>query len=99
MKKLVLITGASGDLGTATAYKFALVTLTKSLAPETKSGELNMNSLLPGTINTPTNRNDIPNADFTTWVPCYNLVNTMLYLSSELANSVNAAIIPVYGKS
>jgi NAD(P)-dependent dehydrogenase (short-subunit alcohol dehydrogenase family) len=79
--------------------KSAIVTLTESLAAEHKSNDININCVLPGTIDTPTNRSDMPNADFTTWVPTEDIANTMLYLSSELANSVNGAIVPVYGKS
>lgn len=88
-----------GSMAPYCIAKSALVTLTESLAAEPKSGDININSILPGTIDTRTNINDIPNADFTIWVPCNDLINTMLYLSSELANSVNGAIIPVYGKS
>ena len=79
--------------------KSAVVTLTESLAAEHKQDDININAILPGTIDTPTNRNDMPKADFSTWVPCEDLANTMLYLSSDLANSVKGAIIPVYGKS
>ena len=79
--------------------KSAVVTLTESLAAEHKSNDINVNCVLPGTIDTPTNRSDMPKADFSTWVPTEDIANTMLYLCCDLANSVNGAIVPVYGKS
>ncbi|MEM8844805.1 MAG: SDR family NAD(P)-dependent oxidoreductase [Pseudomonadota bacterium] len=79
--------------------KSAVVTLTESLAAEHKQDDINVNCILPGTIDTQTNRKDMPNADYSTWVPTMDLANTMLFLSSNLANSINGALIPVYGKS
>lgn len=79
--------------------KNAVITLTESLAAEHKSNDININCVLPGTIDTPTNRNDMPNADFSTWVPTEDIANTILYLSSELSTSVKGAMVPVYGKS
>ena len=79
--------------------KSAVVTLTESLAAEHKQNNLNINCILPGTIDTETNRNDMPNADHATWVPAEDIANMMLFLSSDHASSVNGAIIPVYGKS
>ena len=79
--------------------KSAVITLTESLAAEHKQNDININGILPGTIDTQTNRKDMPNADHSTWVPPTDLANTMLFLSSDLANSINGAIVPVYGRS
>ena len=79
--------------------KRAVITLTESLAAEHRHDNININCILPGTIDTAANRASMANADFNTWVPCEDLANTMLYLSSPLADSVHGAIIPVYGKS
>jgi NAD(P)-dependent dehydrogenase (short-subunit alcohol dehydrogenase family) len=79
--------------------KSALITLTESLADEQKSTDINVNCILPGTIDTETNRNDMPNADYSTWVPPEDIANTMLFLCSPLAHSISGAVIPVYGKS
>lgn len=92
-------TEGKGKMAPYCISKSSVITLTESLSEEHKQSDININAILPGTIDTPTNRNDMPNADFNTWVPCEDLANTMLYLSSDLANSVNGAIIPVYGKS
>lgn len=92
-------TEGKGKMAPYCISKSAVVTLTESLAAEHKNNDININCVLPGTIDTPTNRNDMPNADFSTWVPTEDIANTMLYLSSDLSASVNGAIVPVYGKS
>lgn len=79
--------------------KRAVVTLTECLAAEHKQNNLNINCILPGTIDTETNRKDMPNADHASWVPPEDIANMMLFLSSDHAQSVNGAIIPVYGTS
>ena len=79
--------------------KSAVVTLTESLAAEHQADDININCILPGTIDTAINRADMPNADHSTWVPCEDLAHSMLFLTSPLARSINGAVIPVYGKS
>ena len=88
-----------GNMAPYCIAKSAVVTLTESLAAEHHADNININCILPGTIDTPTNRQDMPNADHSTWVPCEDLANTMLFLTSSLAQSINGAVIPVYGKS
>lgn len=77
--------------------KSAVVTLTESLAAEYEN--INVNCVLPGTINTPTNKNDMPNADHSTWVPPEDVAKALLFLSSASADSISGAVLPVYGKS
>ena len=92
-------TEGKGKMAPYCISKSAVVTLTESLASEHKLDNININCILPGTINTEINRNDMPDADHKCWVPPEDIANSMLYLSSSLANSINGAIIPVYGKS
>ena len=79
--------------------KAAVVTLTQSLAAEHKMNNINVNCILPGTIDTPQNRADMPDADFSSWVPTADLANEILHLCSEQAKGVTGAAVPVYGKS
>ncbi|MGI9227468.1 MAG: SDR family oxidoreductase [Gammaproteobacteria bacterium] len=79
--------------------KAAVVTLTESLAAEHKMNNINVNCILPGTIDTPTNRADMPDADYSKWVPTTDLANEILHLCSEQAKSVVGAAVSVYGKS
>ena len=88
-----------GKMGPYCASKAAVLTLTESLAAENKHTNINVNCILPGTIDTPQNRADMPDADFGTWVPPRALADVVLFLSSEASRCVNGAAIPVYGQS
>ncbi len=79
--------------------KAAVITLTQSLAAEHKMNNINVNCILPGTIDTPQNRAAMPNADFSNWVPTTDLANEILHLCSQQANGVTGAAVPVYGRS
>ena len=88
-----------GRMGPYCASKAAVKTLTESLAAENKFDNITVNCILPGTIDTPQNRNDMPDADFDKWVPPAALANVVLFLASDAARCVTGAAIPVYGKS
>lgn len=88
--------GAS--VGAYSASKAATVSLIKTVAIENKDAGLTANVVLPGTIDTPTNRKAMPDADFSTWVPPANIASLVLWLASEAAQDVNGAAIPVYGE-
>ncbi|HVI08768.1 MAG TPA: SDR family NAD(P)-dependent oxidoreductase, partial [Candidatus Binatia bacterium] len=50
------------------ASKAAFVSLMKTAALENKDAGITVNAILPGTIDTPANRRDIPKADTSQWV-------------------------------
>ena len=79
--------------------KAAVVTLTECLSAEYKMQNINVNCILPGTIDTPQNRKDMPDADYSNWVPTTDLANEILHLCSDQAKGVTGAAVPVYGKS
>ena len=79
--------------------KAAVITLTQSLAAEHKMNNINVNCILPGTVDTQQNRLDMPDANFSNWVPTTDLANQILHLCSEQAKGVTGAAVPVYGKS
>jgi len=81
------------------ASKAAVITLTESLAAEYRFDNINVNCILPGTIDTPQNREDMANADFSKWVAPEQLADVILFLSSNAAIAVNGAAVPVFGKS
>ncbi len=88
-----------GRMGPYCASKAAVKTLTESLAAENKFDNINVNCILPGTIDTPQNREAMPEADFNNWVPPAALADVVLFLASEAARCVTGAAIPVYGRS
>ncbi len=79
--------------------KSAVIRLTESMAAELKDDNINVNCILPGTIDTPRNRQEMPKANFSKWVSPEALADTMLFLASDAARAVTGAILPVTGRS
>jgi len=87
------------NMGPYCASKAAVITLTETLAAEHKYNGINVNCILPGTIDTPQNRDAMPDADFSKWVPPAALADVIVFLASDAARCVTGASIPVYGQS
>jgi NAD(P)-dependent dehydrogenase (short-subunit alcohol dehydrogenase family) len=81
------------------ASKSAVIRLTESVSAEVKDFGIQVNCILPGTIDTPQNRKDMPKADFSTWVEPESLANVILFLASHQAKDIHGAALPVYGRS
>jgi NAD(P)-dependent dehydrogenase (short-subunit alcohol dehydrogenase family) len=79
--------------------KSAVIRLTESMAAELKEAGINVNCVLPGTLDTPQNRRDMPKADHSRWVPPVALADVILFLASDAARAVHGAAVPVYGRS
>jgi NAD(P)-dependent dehydrogenase (short-subunit alcohol dehydrogenase family) len=92
------LSGVPG-LGAYSAAKSAVIRLTESLAGELKEQAITVNCVLPGTIDTPQNRQDMPKADFSRWVAPAAIADVILFLLSDAARAVSGAAIPVYGRS
>ncbi len=90
----------TGDARVAaySASKAAVVRLTESLAAEVKGSNITVNSVLPGTIDTPQNRRAMPKADFSRWVEPEAIADVIVFLASDAARAITAAAIPVYGR-
>ncbi|MEE9508734.1 MAG: SDR family oxidoreductase, partial [Anaerolineales bacterium] len=63
-----------------------------------KRSGIRVNCVLPGTIDTPRNREDMPNADFSRWVAPSEIAEIISFLASEKSVAVTGASIPAYGK-
>jgi NAD(P)-dependent dehydrogenase (short-subunit alcohol dehydrogenase family) len=85
--------------GAYVASKSAVVRLTESMAAELKGHGINVNCILPGTIDTPENRRAMPNAAHEKWVPPTAIAGVILFLASDAASAIHGASIPVYGLS
>ncbi|HSN77100.1 MAG TPA: SDR family NAD(P)-dependent oxidoreductase [Anaerolineae bacterium] len=81
------------------ASKSVVVRLVESMAAEYKQQGITVNCVLPGTIDTPQNRADMPNADWSKWVPPAAIADVFVFLASDAASHVMGATIPVYGRS
>jgi NAD(P)-dependent dehydrogenase (short-subunit alcohol dehydrogenase family) len=92
-------TEGKGRMAPYCASKAAVITLTQSLAAEHKHAGINVNCILPGTVDTPQNRAAMPDADHGLWVPTSALADVVLFLASDAARCVTGAAVPVYGRS
>ncbi len=92
------LTGQAG-LGAYTASKSAVIRLTESLAEEVKGQGINVNCVLPGTLDTPANRQASPEANFDHWVAPAALADVVMFLASAAARAIHGAAVPVYGLS
>lgn len=102
--RIISISARAALKGTAkhgpyNAAKMAVIRLTETMAAELRPHGITANCILPGTIDTPANRAETPDADFTRWVSPESLAGVILFLASEAAADVNGAAIPVYGRS
>jgi 3-oxoacyl-[acyl-carrier protein] reductase len=88
---------AGAGMGAYAASKAAVHSLTEALAAELK-GKITVNAVLPSTIDTPANRRDMPEADFTKWVTADELANVILFLASDAASGVTGTLLPVPGR-
>ncbi len=100
--KLIFISAKPGEsfTGGVTAYsvsKAALNAMIKNMAAEISGRGVTANAVAPATLDTPANREAMPNADTSKWVTPEALANVITFLSSDAADDINGAIVPVYG--
>ncbi len=85
-------------VGAYSASKAAMVSLIRTVALENKVAGVTANVILPGTMDTPANRNAMLNADFSKWVRPETVASLVTWLAGDAGKDVNGAVIPVYGK-
>ena len=89
---------AGAGMGAYTASKAGVARLTESMAEELKDRHVRVNAVLPSIIDTPANRKDMPDADFSSWVSATEIANVITFLISPAASGVTGALIPVTGR-
>jgi NAD(P)-dependent dehydrogenase (short-subunit alcohol dehydrogenase family) len=88
---------SSGYDSAYAASKSGLIRLVESLSEEVKDSNINVNCIMPSTIDTEANRRAMPTADHSKWVKPQDLANVVLFLCSDEANVITGAAIPTYG--
>jgi NAD(P)-dependent dehydrogenase (short-subunit alcohol dehydrogenase family) len=91
-------TVGGAEMGAYSASKSAVIRLTESMAAELRDKGINVNCVMPSTIDTPPNRASMPKADFAKWVTPAALADVILFLVSEQSRAINGAAIPVVGR-
>jgi NAD(P)-dependent dehydrogenase (short-subunit alcohol dehydrogenase family) len=84
-------------MGAYAASKSAVMRLTESMALELREKGINVNCVLPSTIDTPPNRASMPKADPGKWVAPEALADVILFLASPMARAIHGASLPVVG--
>jgi len=75
--------------------KSGLVALIRTLALELIGSGVTVNGVLPSTIDTPSNRKSMPDADPSKWVKPESIADLLLFLASEEASQINGSLIPL----
>jgi NAD(P)-dependent dehydrogenase (short-subunit alcohol dehydrogenase family) len=84
-------------VGAYSASKAAMVSLIRTVALENRDAGITANVILPGTMDTPTNRKFMPNADVSKWVRPAAVASLIVWLVGDAGKDVNGSMIPIYG--
>jgi NAD(P)-dependent dehydrogenase (short-subunit alcohol dehydrogenase family) len=91
--------GRSAGAALYAASKAGALALWDSLAEEMKRYNVNVNSVVPSIMDTPTNRRAMPKADYSQWPRTEDVARVILFLCSDDARLIHGAAIPVYGRT
>ncbi len=102
--KIVNVSARAGLKGEAglSAYcvsKGGVRTLTESLAAEVIDNGINVNAVMPSIMDTPANRQSMPDEEHCRWVAPADVAKVICFLTSDDASVINGAAIPVYGRA
>lgn len=92
------LAGVSG-MGAYAASKAGVLRLTETLAAEGKRDGIAVNAVLPSILDTPENREAMPDAKHDKWVAPAALADVIVFLASDRARAISGAGVPVYGDS
>lgn len=85
-------------MGAYAVSKAAVLALTRILANEGKAYDIQVNALLPSTIDTPNNRQSMPDADFSKWVSPASIARLLVHLCMPESIAISHTAIKLYGK-
>lgn len=89
---------AGAGMGAYAASKSAVLRLTEALSEECKLQGVRVNAVLPSILDTPANREAMPEAEFDRWVSPQSLAGVIGFLLSDAAFDIHGAGIPVTGR-
>ena len=85
--------------GAYAVAKAGVLILTETIAEEVKKLDINVNAVLPSTMDTEENRRNMPQGDFSKWVPPEDVAVVITRLVSDDMKPVSGSAITVYGKA
>ncbi len=89
----------AADLCAYSAAKAAVAALTRSLAAELREEGILVNAIVPSIIDTPTNREAMPDADFEQWPTPSQIAEAIGFLVSPGNSLTSGSLLPVYGRA
>ncbi len=89
--------GGEGD-SVYRASKAGVRLITESIAEENR-GEVRANAIMPSVIDTPANREMMPDADHDSWPTPQEIAEVICFLCSDAAGVTSGAAVPVYGEA
>jgi NAD(P)-dependent dehydrogenase (short-subunit alcohol dehydrogenase family) len=81
------------------ASKAGVIALTQSLSAELRGAGIHVNVILPSTIDTPANRQEMGDDAAKNWVRADDIADATLYLCSEKARAIHGATLEIYANS
>ena len=85
----------TANAGPYVASKMAVIRLTEAMADELGQQGINVNCVLPGRMDTPPNRAEQPDADFSKWVRPESMADVILFLASDLSSYMTGEVVSV----
>lgn len=77
------------------ASKAAAKSLVESMSAELATHNIRVNGISPGIIDTPANREAMPNADFSQWVTPDDIADVMMFLAGDGSKHISGVNVPV----
>jgi NAD(P)-dependent dehydrogenase (short-subunit alcohol dehydrogenase family) len=77
--------------------KAAVLALVRSLDVEYREDGIRANAIVPNIIDTPANRESMPDADYSKWVRPEQIAEVIRFLCSQDSAPISGTAVPVYG--
>ena len=87
-----------GGMIAYTTAKAAVASLTQCLAEEVRDDGIRVNAILPSILDTPANRQAMPDADFDAWPKPAEVAETIAFLAGPDNRLTSGALVPVFGR-
>ena len=91
--------GSAGNMVSYALSKSLVFRLAEVINEEGKVYGITASVIVPGTIDTPQNREAMTDADFTAWVSASEIADNVYHLSTPAGKQLRESIIKVYGGS
>ncbi|WP_221390374.1 SDR family NAD(P)-dependent oxidoreductase [Dyadobacter sp. NIV53] len=79
--------------------KSMLFQMAEMINAEGESQNITATVIVPSTIDTPANRNEMPEADFTTWIPTTDIAEGIAFVLSKTGKKMRQTVIKLYNQA